>query len=496
MRDGVAKRGIAVSTAHLEKLIAAMDANADARVSATEFDAFCEERRGAIRRAFVSVDRDENGEVDSEELRCGVERAGLKISDAQLRDVFEKLDKDKSGTLSEKEFEEALMLLPKGANPAAVFDAFLRASFVDDAESHCSACKDLPPRGGGSLAWAVAMKMASGGVAGAVSRTATAPIDRVKTILQTGRVPGGGGGGGGGGEASASASGGASRAATTGRTAATTTTTTTSSRGFTTAAAAPAGGYEPPQQRRVTIGIATRAVYAEGGVRAFFRGNGANVLKVVPETAVKFAAFDLLKRAIATDPGNVTIAERFAAGGLAGVASQALVYPLEVIKTRLAVTPPGSAGGDGIAAMASHVVAREGARGLFRGLAPSVVGIFPYAGIDLMANSILKDALARRCEGAGKEPGVVQLLGCGMASSTTAMLCTYPLNLIRTKLQTSGMEGAVKYAGPVDCFRRVVAKDGLGGLYRGVAPNLAKVLPATSVSYAVYDVLSRNASDN
>jgi hypothetical protein len=112
----------------------------------------------------------------------------------------------------------------------------------------------------------------------------------------------------------------------------------------------------------VTIGIATRAVYAEGGVRAFFRGNGANVLKVVPETAVKFAAFDLLKRAIATDPGNVTIAERFAAGGLAGVASQALVYPLEVIKTRLAVTPPGSAGGDGIAAMASHVVARAGAR--------------------------------------------------------------------------------------------------------------------------------------
>ena len=95
-----------------------------------------------------------------------------------------------------------------------------------------------------------------------------------------------------------------------------------------------------------------------------------------------------------------------------------------------------------------------------------------------------------------RSPGVVQLLGCGMASSTTAMLCTYPLNLIRTKLQTSGMEGAVKYAGPVDCFRRVVAKDGLGGLYRGVAPNLAKVLPATSVSYAVYDVLSRNASDN
>jgi solute carrier family 25 phosphate transporter 23/24/25/41 len=80
--------------------------------------------------------------------------------------------------------------------------------------------------------------------------------------------------------------------------------------------------------------------------------------------------------------------------------------------------------------------------------------------------------------------------GCGMASSTAAMLCTYPLNLVRTRLQASGMPGVPSYAGPVECFARILKEEGASGLYRGVVPNLAKVLPATSISYAVYDLLS------
>ena len=78
---------------------------------------------------------------------------------------------------------------------------------------------------------------------------------------------------------------------------------------------------------------------------------------------------------------------------------------------------------------------------MFRGLAPSLVGIFPYAGIDLMANSALKEYAAARCERQGREPGVAELLGCGMLSSAAAMTCTYPLNTVRTRMQTSGMGG-------------------------------------------------------
>ena len=231
-------------------------------------------------------------------------------------------------------------------------------------------------------------------------------------------------------------------------------------------------------------------MYREGGPRAFFRGNGANVIKVIPETATKFVAFDILKRRLAKDPGNATVGERFAAGGLAGAAAQTLVYPLEIVKTRMAVSPPGG-NYTSIYGTAASIVSGEGPGGLFRGLAPSLVGIFPYAGIDLMANSVLKEALSEWYQRRGVEPGVPELLGCGMASSTAAMLCTYPLNLVRTRLQASGMPGAPSYNGPLECFMRILREEGTSGLYRGVVPNLAKVLPATSISYAVYDLLSR-----
>ena len=482
------RRGIAVSDDQLRSMLGELDANKDRRISASEFDAFCDKRRANIKQVFRDVDADGDGQIDSKELRRAVERAGLKISDEQLRAAFKRMDLDRDGRLSFEEFESTLMLLPHGANPEAVFDAFAHRAFVDDPDGFMTMPRDidtgrrtslsahmrtmgdtaagddtagddtagddtagddagatLGDGGGSGETIGTAKKLASGGVAGAVSRSATAPIDRIKTIMQAGRLP--------------------------------------SSGGIAPVAGASAATSAAP---RVTLASAARAVWHEGGWRAFWRGNGANVAKVVPETATKYVAFDALKKTLASDPGNATVLERFAAGGMAGAAAQTVVYPLEIVKTRVSL----SAGGCSMATVIAGVLRTEGSRGLFKGLTPSLVGIFPYAGIDLMTNSVLKDALAAKYAEVGRDPGVAELLGCGMASSTSAMLVTYPLNLVRTRLQASGMPGQPTYSGPVECAGKILAKEGFAGLYRGLVPNLAKVLPATSVSYAVYDVLS------
>ncbi len=88
-------------------------------------------------------------------------------------------------------------------------------------------------------------------------------------------------------------------------------------------------------------------MYRQGGVRAFFRGNFINCLKIAPETAIKFMLFDEIKKYIAADPGNVTVAERFASGGLAGSLTQMSIYPLEILKTRLGICKPGTYSGIG-----------------------------------------------------------------------------------------------------------------------------------------------------
>ena len=105
----------------------------------------------------------------------------------------------------------------------------------------------------------------------------------------------------------------------------------------------------------------------------------------MPESAIKFYAFEYLKRQISSDGESGTIGERFVAGAMAGVISQASIYPLEVAKTRLAVAATGEY--NGIFHCLSKVYTTEGFFALFKGISPSLIGIIPYAGVDLTVNN-------------------------------------------------------------------------------------------------------------
>jgi hypothetical protein len=85
------------------------------------------------------------------------------------------------------------------------------------------------------------------------------------------------------------------------------------------------------------------------------------------------------------------------------------------------------------------VAKTEGVRHLYSGLRISVIGIVPFAGIDLAVNSALREFATKQLEKRKDVhvPSVAVMLGCGMISSTSAMLVTFPLGLIRTRLQVS-----------------------------------------------------------
>lgn len=108
-------------------------------------------------------------------------------------------------------------------------------------------------------------------------------------------------------------------------------------------------------------------------IRSLWRGNGINVLKIAPESAIKFAAYEQAKRFI-RGQGNhsLTIFERFVAGACAGCVSQTAIYPLEVLKTRLALRKTGQY--DGMLDAAKKIYACEGARSFYRGYIPNILG--------------------------------------------------------------------------------------------------------------------------
>lgn len=232
--------------------------------------------------------------------------------------------------------------------------------------------------------------------------------------------------------------------------------------------------------KAMTIRDGLRSMLSEGTPRAFFRGNGANVLKIAPETALKLTFNDRIKRAVgsvrssSSDSGSssssssvsLSPGERFVAGAAAGALAQSAIYPLELIRTRLAICPKGTY--RGIADAAARVFRSEGPRAFYRGLCPSLIGILPYAGVDIAAFETLKEALLDAYEPRGEPPPPAAVIAAGAASSSVAQFCSYPLALVRTRLQAQGAGGRpIKYSGMVDVIRKTVASEGVRGLYKG-----------------------------
>lgn len=349
---GLKERGLACSPAAVRELFAKADADGDGRLSMTEFKLFAMAQQERLRAVYEQIDVNGDGRLTSDEIRLGANALGFKLSSEQIRNLHERSDHDDDGVISFDEWSHFLLLLP-AENPAAVFEAFGATLMVDHATGEGTPPIELATAKAGWLS-VLAAKLYSGSIAGGISRTLTAPIDRLKMVMQA----------------------------------------------------------TPPGKASGGMIAAARRIWMEGGVAAFFRGNSVNVLKIAPETSIKFLAFDSFKSAIARDPANSSISERFVAGGGAGAVAQAAVYPLEICKTRLGVSAPGTY--DGLLDCLRSIVRKEGSGALFQGLSTSIAGIVPYAAIDLSVNSLLKEVVSRR----GEEPTVPMVLGCGMRSST------------------------------------------------------------------------------
>jgi len=145
-----------------------------------------------------------------------------------------------------------------------------------------------------------------------------------------------------------------------------------------------------------------RTVLSEDGVRGLYKGNGANVVRVIPVYALKFALNDEFKRLLQSHPEEVIAGHKLLlAGTMAGAVQQFVTYPLEVVRTRLALCSGMGVQYKGIVDCAVTTVRHEGARGLYKGLGPTLLSGAPYVGLQMTAFEVLKrtstDVMVRMC---------------------------------------------------------------------------------------------------
>jgi solute carrier family 25 phosphate transporter 23/24/25/41 len=140
------------------------------------------------------------------------------------------------------------------------------------------------------------------------------------------------------------------------------------------------------------------------------------------------------------------------------------------------------------------MIAKGGVTAPYRGLTMGLIGIFPYAAIDLGTFEWLKGAIARRnalilgCHEEDAMPGSFATGCIGAFSGAFGASVVYPVNLLRTRLQAQGtVLHPPTYTGIWDVAQKTVRKEGVRGLFKGITPNLLKVVPSVSITYVVYE---------
>lgn len=222
-------------------------------------------------------------------------------------------------------------------------------------------------------------------------------------------------------------------------------------------------------------------VNAEEGFAAFWRGNLANCIRYFPTQALNFAFKDKIKalfKASKQDSYTTSFAKNIASGGAAGAMSLMFVYSLDFARTRLANDAKSGKTGErqfnGLADVYKKTFAAEGIQGLYRGFVISCVGIVVYRGCYFGFYDSLKPILL------GDDAGLLESFALGYGVTITAGLISYPIDTIRRRMMMTSGE-AVKYKGSMDCAVQVMKKEGASSFMKGAGANILRGVAGAGV---------------
>uniref|UniRef100_A0A4W5K5P7 Mitochondrial coenzyme A transporter SLC25A42 n=1 Tax=Hucho hucho TaxID=62062 RepID=A0A4W5K5P7_9TELE len=293
-----------------------------------------------------------------------------------------------------------------------------------------AAVLSLPPSGQAKR-WTVLDSLLCGAFAGAVAKTVIAPLDRTKIIFQV-------------------------------------------------------------SSQRFSAKEAFRLLYCtymKDGFLSLWRGNSATMVRVIPYAAIQFCSHDQYKRILGGYYGfqgkALTPFPRFLAGSLAGTTAAMLTYPLDMVRARMAVTPRQMY--SNIMHVFVRITQEEGIKTLYRGFCPTILGVIPYSGITFFTYETLKKLHAERTR--RSQPYSYERLAFGACAGLIGQSASYPLDVVRRRMQTAGVTGQ-QYGSVLGTLKAIVVQEGVvHGLYKGLSMNWIKGPIAVGVSFTTFDLM-------
>ncbi|PIA27243.1 hypothetical protein AQUCO_08200036v1 [Aquilegia coerulea] len=223
------------------------------------------------------------------------------------------------------------------------------------------------------------------------------------------------------------------------------------------------------------------------GVIGFYRGNGASVARIVPYAALHYMTYEQYRRWIILgfpDIGRGPSLDLMA-GSFAGGTAVLFTYPLDLVRTKLAyqVVEPSKFNikgmlhaeqfYKGIFDCFTKIYKESGMRGLYRGVAPSLYGIFPYSGLKFYFYEEMKSFVPEE-----RKKDITVKLFCGSIAGLLGQTLTYPLDVVRRQMQVQWLSttNRVEMKGTMQSLVMIVQHQGWKQLFSGLSINYLKII--------------------
>ncbi|KAF8944400.1 hypothetical protein BGZ47_004299 [Haplosporangium gracile] len=269
---------------------------------------------------------------------------------------------------------------------------------------------------------------------------------------------------------------------------------------------------------------AARDIHKAGGVHGLFQGNSATVLRIFPYAAIKFMAYEQYRRLLMPTRRDETPGKKFVAGSMAGVTSVFFTYPLDLIRVRLAYEtkatpymtlvgkiynePAGLHRPPHMSWMPALKISN-----FYRGFLCSVAGMVPYAGASFFTHDVMQEFCRENLPWTLKpnqnrglpdkngdysrpELRTVAELVCGGIAGAVSQTASYPLEVVRRKMQVAGALDPKVFVGMWEMAKRLYIAKGVRGFYVGLSIGYLKVTPLSAISFTVYETMKTTLDIN
>jgi len=239
-----------------------------------------------------------------------------------------------------------------------------------------------------------------------------------------------------------------------------------------------------------------KRVHAEQGLRSFWRGNLANIIRYFPTQALNFAFKEKYQKFFIRHDKKTDFWKFFAgmlaAGGAAGATGMCFVYPLDFARTRLGADVGKSAAErqfTGIFDCMGKIIKSDGITGLYQGFTISVIGIIVYRatffGIYDTSKALFYDN--------PKDAPFYFAFAIGFAVETFAGVIAYPIDTVRRRMMMQSGSGADRlYTSSPDCIKKIYSTEGgVKPFFKGAFSNILRGLGGAIV-LTVYDEMKKH----